>query len=129
MPPLNLPISIFGRPVKPVSLGFAIFMVTFVVYNVRNVGLFGDSRWGDVIAVVAGAAFLLLMTAWFRNSQRLAEYGLLLSCTVFTIRGTFLLLVFGWDRQDVYFSLGTAIIAGGSYFLERVDPYRIGGKH
>jgi hypothetical protein len=129
MPPLNLPISFFGRPIKPVSLGFSIFMVTFVVYNVRNTGVFGDSRWGDVIAVVAGAALVLLTLAWARNSQRLAEYGLLLSGTVFTIRGTFLLLTFGFDRQDVYFSLGVAIIAFGSYFLERADPYRIGGKH
>jgi hypothetical protein len=128
MPPLNLPISVFGRPVKPVSLGFAVFMITFTVYNIRNTGVFGASRWGDVIAVVAGASFVLLMVAWVRNSQRLAEYGLLLSGTVFTIRGMFLLLTFGFDRQDVYFSLGTAIIAFGSYFLERVDPYRIGGK-
>lgn len=128
MPPLNLPISIFGRPIKPVSLGFAIFMLTFTVYNLLDMGVFGPSLWGDVVAVVAGAAFVLLMLAWFINSQRLAEYGLLLSCTVFIIRGTFLGLVFGLERQDVYFSVATAIIAGGSYFLERTDPKGVGVK-
>ena len=128
MPPLNLPISIFGCPIKPVSLGFAVFMLTFTVFNLLDMGVFKATLWGDVVAVISGAAFVLLMVAWLINSQRLAEYGLLLSCTVFIIRGTFLMLVFDWTRQDVYFSLATAIIAGGSYFLERNDPKGVGVK-
>lgn len=128
MPPLNLPISIFGRPAKPVAFGFAIFMITFTVSNLLDRGVFKASLWGDVVAVVAGAAFTLLVLAWFINSQRLAEYGLLLSCTVFITRGMFLALTLGFDRQDVYFSLANAIIAGGSYFLERTDPKGVGVK-
>lgn len=128
MPPLNLSIKIFGRPVKPVALGYAIFMLTFTVYNLLDMGVFGHSIWSDLIAVIAGSAFTLLTLAWLINSQMLAEYGLMLSCTVFIIRGTFLGLTLGFGRQDVYFSLANAIIAGGSYFLERHDPNGIGGK-
>lgn len=123
MPPLNLPISIFGRPVKPVAFGLGVYMLAFMVYNIIDRGVFGPSRWGDVIAVIAGSALTLLMVSWIANSQRLAEIGLLLSSTVFFIRGVFLLLTLGWGSEGVYYSIASAIIAGGAYFLERTDPY------
>lgn len=129
MPPLNLPISVFGRPVKPVSIGLALIMITFMVANALDLGAFGPSAWGDILGVVAGGAFLLLMLAFIRNSQRLAELGLLFSATVFIVRGTFLLLTFGWSEEDLYFSFALAIIAAGSYFLERTDPKGSGGKN
>lgn len=122
MPPLNLPFRVFGRPLKPVSLGFAIFMAVLTAYNIADRGVLGSSMWGDVLAVIAGSSFLLLAVAWWTNSQIMSEYGLLLACMVFVTRGVFLLLTFGWTRQDVYFSLAAAIITGGSYFLERYDP-------
>ncbi len=123
MPPLNLSISILGRPVKPVAFGLGIYMVAFMAYNLLDRGVFGPSRWGDVLAVVAGAALTLLVVSWVANSQRLAEVGLLLSSTVFFIRGLFLLLTVGASSEGVYYSIASAIIAGGSYFLERADPY------
>lgn len=129
MPPLNLPISIFGRPIKPVSIGFAIFMLTFSVINVLDVGVFENSVLGDVVAVLAGGAFAMLVLAGVVNSQRIAEYGLLLSCTVLVIRGTFIALTLGVTHREVFFSIATAIIAGGSYFLERTDPRGSGVKH
>lgn len=128
MPPLNLPLRFLGRPVKPVSLGYAIFMIVFTIYNLLDLGVFKASLWGDVVAVIAMSSFTLLTLAWIINSQRLAEYGLLLSCTVFIIRGTFLGLTLGFGRQDVYFSVANAIIAGGSYWLERYDPNDLGRK-
>lgn len=128
MPPLNLPISFFGRPVKPVAFGLGLYMFAFMAYNILDRGVFGPSRWGDVIAVIAGAALTLLVVAWIANSQRLAEIGLLLSCTVFLIRGLFLVLTVGFGAEGFYYSIASAIIAGGSYFLERADPQGSGGK-
>ena len=128
MPPLNLPIKFLGRPVKPVALGIVIYMAVFVVANLADVGVFGPSRYGDVISVVAASALGLLVSAWVINSQRLTEYGLLISGTVFFIRGTFLWLTRSWERQDVYFMIAMTIIAAGSFWLERVDSNINGGK-
>ena len=129
MPPLNLSIKFLGRPVKPVSLGVAIFMLVFTVFNITDLGVFGTNRYGDIVAIVAAASLTLLVLAWIINSQRLTEYGLLLASTVFVIRGTFLGLTLSWSRQDVYFSLAMFIISAGSYFLERVDSRVNGGKN
>lgn len=128
MPPLNLPIKVFGRPVKPVAFGLGIYMVVYVVYNIIDKGVFGASEWGDVLAVIAGAALALLTVAWFANSQRLAEIGLLLCSTVFMIRAVFLFLTLGIWAEGLYYSLASAVIAGGSYFLERTDPQGNRGK-
>lgn len=124
MPPMNLPITIFGRPVKPVAFGLGVYMAVFMVYNLIDKGVFGNSEWGDVLAVIAGAALTLLTVAWVANSQRLAEWGLLLSCSVFLIRGIFLVLTLGIVSEAVYYQLANVLIAGGSYFLERADPYK-----
>ena len=129
MPPLNLSIKFLGRPVKPVSLGVAIFMLVFTVFNITDLGVFGTNRYGDIVAIVAASSLTLLVLAWIINSQRLTEYGLLLASTVFVIRGTFLGLTLSWSRQDVYFSLAMFIISAGSYFLERVDSRVNGGKN
>ncbi len=130
MPPMNLTITILGRPVKPVAFGLGVYMAVFMFYNLVDKGVFGNSKWGDVLAVIAGAALALLVTAWVANSQRLAEVGLLLACSVFLIRGTFLILTIGFGSEAVYYQIANIIIAGGSYFLERADPakQKSGGK-
>lgn len=127
MPPMNLPVTIWGRPVKPVALGLAIMMLIFAIFNVLNLDVFYVSIWGDVVGLTAFASFAIFTVAWIINSQRLAEYGLALAAGVFIARCIALLLINGWEAQGVYFSAGAAIIAAGSYFLERTDPRGFGG--
>ncbi len=127
MPPMNLNLTIFGRPIKPVAFGLGLCMATFMYFNLVGMGVMSAAGWDDVVAIVSGAALSFLVIAWVANSQQIAEYGLLLSCTVFIIRATYLVLAHGFERADLYVSLGLAIIAGGSYFLERADPH-VGSK-
>lgn len=127
MPPLNLSIKVFGRPAKPVAFGLGVYMFAFVIYNIFDNGVFGASRWGDIFSIIAGSALALLCVSWILNSQRLAEVGLLLSCTVFLIRAVFIALTVGLGAEGLYYSIASAIIAGGSYFLERTDPQTDGG--
>ncbi len=122
MPPMNLSSTFLGRPIKPVAFGLSIVMITFIVANIYNTGVLGTSRWGDVVAVLSLAAWGTLNWGWFRNAQRVAELGLLLSTLVLTIRAIFVLLTLGPSIQSFWLSSGVAVVAGGSYLLERADP-------
>lgn len=121
MPPLNLDVTILGRPVKPVSFGLAVLMVTLFVTNILDVGVTRESGWGDLLGVVALLSAISLALAWIRSSQRLTEIGLLLATAAYTIRSIFLLLTLGVSASTFWYSLGLAVIAGGSFFLEQSD--------
>ena len=84
--------------------------------------MLGDSRWGDVVAVAAGAAAVALTAGWWARDQRMAEVGLLLAAGVYITRAMFILATVGITAQGVYLSLGGAFIAAGSYVLEVRDP-------
>jgi hypothetical protein len=121
MPPLNLPITVFNRPVKPVAFGFSVLMIVLTVVGVTGTGVFGTSILGDVETAVSAVAAAALIGGWIGRSQRIAEIGLLLVFIVYTMRGVFIGLYYGPSKYDMYLSLGAAIIAGGSYLLEHAD--------
>ena len=112
-----------GRPIKPVAFGMSILMMTLTFINVFDVGLFGNSLLGDVVAVLSFGSFVLLILGWFGNLQPLVEYGLLIASAVYVIRGSFVMLTFGLSNEGVWQSFGTAVIAGGAYLLERLDSH------
>jgi len=118
-------VHFFGRPFKPVALGLSLAMLVLVVVNLEDTGRLGATWTGDVVAVLAGASFLTLMAGWWTRSQLLAEYGLVLACATYVLRGTFLALTIFPD-QSMWFSFSTAIVAGGAFLLERTDPRRLG---
>lgn len=122
MPPMNLHVAFLGRPIKPVAFGLSIVMITFFFANIFDTGVLGASRWGDVVAALSFAAWVTMNWGWFRNSQRAAEIGLLIATLVLATRAFFILLTIGMSLQNFWLSLGVAIVAGGSYLLERLDP-------
>jgi hypothetical protein len=125
---MNLNIALLGRPIKPVAFGLSIIMITFVFANYFDTGVLGASEWGDVVGLMSLAAAVTLNWGWFKNSQRAAEYGLLLSTLVLTIRAIFILLTLGPSIQNFWLSSGVAIVAGGSFLLERLDPRDRGSR-
>lgn len=120
----------FGRPVKPVALGFVALMGTLCLTNLLGIGALQTTIWGQIVAVVAGTAAVALMAGWWGRSQRMAEVGLLLSASVYVYRSiaAFLsdpigVLTFtdGIVVQATFLSIGAAVIAAGSYALERAE--------
>lgn len=122
MPPLNLPVSILGRPLKPLAFGMAIAMVVLCLAGLFDTGALDGSLWGDVVALIAAASCTSFMAGWWARNQPMAEAGLLLACWVFTTRAAALLFIGGAGSIAAWLSIASAIIAGGAYVLERTDP-------
>jgi hypothetical protein len=135
MPELNLSTSLFGRPIKPVSLVLMMTMLLLGIYSILNIGVLGASQWGDVIGGMAFGVAGLSVIAWWKNSQSMAEYALLSAFFIWGFRFWGIVLVQGWDAfklEGWYLSIMWVILSGGSWLLERSDPNAIvknrGGK-
>lgn len=120
---LDLPLKVYGRPLKPLALSVMLSMVVIAVINVLDVGLAADHLWGDFIGLLAAVSAAAMAGGWFARSQSMAEVGMLIAAGVWMVRGVFALLYngsvpigYGWA-----FSFCWALAAGGAYMLERVD--------
>lgn len=123
MPPMNLRWTALGRPVKPVAFSLMMTMLILAVVNILNVGILGTHAAGDVLAGLSIAGAALLFTGWFRRSQSVAELGLAAAFFVWSTR-FFLGIFISPDpliTEGIYLSLCWAMVAGGSYLLEKMD--------
>lgn len=114
----------FGRPMKPVAMGVSVLMLTLLTANITQTGVFGSLPLGHIIIALAGVSVGLLVVGWVAKNQVMAEFGLLAATIVYVTRASFVLFAFGWQHEGIYLSAGGAIIAGGSYLLERWDTHR-----
>ena len=124
MPPLNLDVTVWGRPVKPVALFLTLSALVVAAINVLDVGILQTSAWGDLVGVVMAGAASLLVVGWVTRSQRIAEVGLIAAFMAWLFRFWIGGLVTGFQlaHEGVWLSLCWAGIAGGSWALERLDP-------
>lgn len=127
--PLDIPrIKLFGRPFKPVSLGFMLAMLVLAFTGWTDVGDLDDSIWGDVVSVGSAFVAVWLFLAWYKRSQYCAEIGLLMVFGVLVFRAVFAFLLLGGLPAEGYvpeatlLSLSFALIAGGAWWLEYSDP-------
>jgi hypothetical protein len=100
-------------------------MILIAVIAIIDLGVLGDSRWGDVIGSFAMVVAALFILAWVRNSQTLAEWALMGSFFIWGFRFWGIILVQGWHTFQLegwYLSIMWMILAGGSWLLERSDP-------
>ena len=114
-------LTFFGRPIKPVALGIAVFMLTLTVFNLQEDGIFGATVLATLIALLSFASALCLIFGWFGRVQIMAEAGLLLASITYVIRAVFSLLIVGPSNQMMWLSIGAGIISGGAFLLERWD--------
>ena len=110
-----LPWALFGRRVKPLSVA-AIVANLSMVFDVRDVAF---SVVVSLFAVVGVAAFCV---AWWVNSSRLIQVGMLLTVGLFGFRAAYSGISFGWADQEVWLSVSWMIAAGGAFLLERRAP-------
>jgi len=129
MPPLNLHWTVFKRPVKPVAFGlcFSMFVIAWAAFT--NVGVLDGNSLADLLGGAALAVAFVFGLAWWHKSQWMAELALLMAFVIWGMR--FWLIVFvagnGISTEGLWLSAGWAVIAGGSYLLEKTDTRRSRG--
>lgn len=117
MPILELPISVAGRRLRPVALGLTVWCVA-VLWADHADGI-DRSEWPVLAAVIV--ATVAFCGGWLRRSTVWEQTGLAL--VVFAAMSNALQVWFALGAQPrVLVSLAVAIIAAGSFFLERMDP-------
>lgn len=124
MPKLNLPITIRGRPIKPVSLVLMNTMFLLGILSILDLGVLGRSMWSDVLGALAFGVAGTFMIGWFSNSQLISEWALIGAFFVWGFRFWALILLYGWkafESEGVYLSFLWLLLAGGSWLLERSD--------
>lgn len=124
MPELNLPITIRGRPIKPVSFVLMSGMILLGVFSILDLGVLGTSLWSDVVGGMAFFVASSFMIAWLSNSQTISEWALIGAFFVWGFRFWALILIYGWNSfvsEGAYLSLLWLLLAGGSWLLERSD--------
>lgn len=128
MPPLNLPrIRFFGRPIKPVALAIALGMLIVSVTAFTNTGVLDGNPIADWLTLPSLAVASVLTLGWWRRSQRLAEYGLIGAFAIWVLRMCLAFtLIEDPVREGALLSACWAIVAGGSYLLEKADPAAMG---
>lgn len=124
MPELNLPITIRGRPIKPVSFVLMCGMILLGVFSILDLGVMGTSLWSDAIGGMAFFVASSFLIAWLSNSQTVSEWALVGAFFVWGFRFWALILLNGWNSfgsEGVYLSFLWLLLAGGSWLLERSD--------
>ena len=134
-------VRILGRPFKPSAVGLIIGGFTLTVNTLLlffgshpAIPIPGDDNIGAnvletapssiaalVMGLFAGASVLLMVLAWGIRSQRIYEFGLLLSFGAWTSRWFGIAL----DQEFWYAMLpfAVSIMAVGAYWLERADEH------
>lgn len=125
MPPLDLSINVFGRPLKPVSLVFAATMLLVGIVSILDIGVLKDSLWSDVIGAIAFGVFGIFSVSWWFRSQIIGEVALLGAFFVWGCKFWIILLMYGdssFRKESFWLSLLWSLLAAGSWLLERADP-------
>lgn len=124
MPLLNLPWSIFGRPIKPVAFVLMMSMFVIAAFAAADLGVLGDSVWADFLGGFALAVGVLFAIAWYVRSQIVSEWALLGAFFVWGIRFWVIILVqtnHSLVTEGWYLSFLWMLLSGGSWLLERSD--------
>ena len=120
MPPLELPVTVFGRRVRPVALGLSIWAAA-VMWATHQLNHWIWCEW--LVIGVCILAIVLFVAGWIFRSSKLEERGLLAIFAAALSNALHVMLTTGWQPR-VLVSIAAAVIAAGSYWLERLLPER-----
>jgi len=110
-------VRVAGRRFKPVALGVVVMMLGLIVAGLWNLGGYEHETFQRVGAIVPLAAIVLLVWGWWKDSDKLEQYGL--AVAFFAYLGRLIFLAIEDPVGDsLLLALGTTVIIGGSYVLE-----------
>ena len=123
MPILELPVSLLGRRLRPVALGLTMWCAA-VLWSVYADGIAVSEA---VVVAVVATALILFCAGWVMRSSKLEQAGLLGVVFAATANAVQVVLTLGVQPR-ILVSAAIAVIAAGSYFLERLDPLTDGRR-
>lgn len=119
----DLDITVLGRPLKPLALGFSIYMLAlFYALSIDGAPL-SDLFVGDMLGWAGFLTFIMFNVAWWGNKQYWLEIGLLMVVFIMATQ-TVMTLFFADSLYSVLFSFSVALISAGAYLLETADRRR-----
>ena len=124
--PAEIPkVTLLGRPVKPLAIGILIALFAIGVNGYQYIAQ--SSGYDQPLAVVAVLTLLLMLSSWCLRSQKMFEWSLLFTAGIFTARAAGVALEVGHPVAGLL-PFSVAVLAGGSYILEKADQFHYWGK-
>lgn len=111
--------TVFGRPIKPVSLALLISMSVIAFINLGDTAGALLDGWGQkVVGASALVAAVTLIGGWITQKPSLVRLGLLVTTGVWATRAVFVLLTQGIFFYGVWLNTAWVVLAGGTYLIE-----------
>lgn len=124
--PAELPrVHWLGRPVKPLAVGLIIALIG-VTLNIW-LPVAEPSGFDCPLGWIACGTLATMFASWARRSQITYEWALLFTAGVFTARAVGVWMVTDYFLAGIL-PFSVAVLAGGSYILERADNIHIWGR-
>lgn len=124
--PAEIPkVILLGRPVKPMAGGILLALFAVGINGYQYIA--ESSGYDKHLAVAATLTLLLMLYSWFLRSQKMFEWSLLFTAGIFTARAVGVALQIGHPAAGLL-PFAVAVLAGGSYILEKADQFHYWGK-
>lgn len=119
-----LRVTAFGRPIHPVGFGVSLYtaILAFAILTDSAIGQLLDGPVGACVGVVCAAATVALWAGWWARRRDWLTTGLSWATAGIVATATTVIIDVGWGSVSAWLSAPVAIIACGSWLLERADP-------
>lgn len=119
-----LSLRVFSRLIHPVALGVSLYtgILAFAILTNAALGRLLDGPIGEAIGLVCAAATAALWWGWWARRRDWLQRGLSWATAGIAATATTVIVDVGWGSVSAWLSVPVAIIACGSWLLERADP-------
>jgi hypothetical protein len=119
-----LRIRVFGRPIQPVAFGVSLYtaILAFAILTDSALGQLLDGPIGEAVGVVCAAATAALWFGWWARRRDWLQRGLAWATAGIVATTITVVIDVGWSSVSAWLSTPVAVIAFGSWLLERADP-------
>lgn len=115
---------IWGRRIHPVAFGISLYtgILAFAILTDSAIVQLLDGPIGEAIGLVCAAATAWLWAGWWARRRDWLQRGLSWATAGITAVATTIIIDAGWASVSAWLSAPVAVIAFGSWLLERADP-------
>lgn len=122
--PRMLQLRVLGRPIHPVGLGVSLYtaILAYAILSRQALGQLLDGPIGTAVGLVCASATIALWAGWWARRRDWLTTGLSWATAGIVAVATTVVIDVGWGSVSAWLSGPVAVIAFGSWLLERADP-------